>query len=109
MSEQVYLKKEDLDGKSYDVVQSLLEGETVKFGDEIRFQKAKPFRVGRHNSISRRFYLPGEGALHGAVAVVAVIFGPITATVTWNTWGQRTPTTTISSCSMSSSRSSADM
>ena len=36
MSEQVYLKKEDLDGKSYDVVQSLLEGETVKFGDEIQ-------------------------------------------------------------------------
>ena len=39
----------------------------------------------RHNSISRRYpyTVPGDGVLHGAVAVVAVvavILGPITAT-----------------------------
>ena len=49
----------------------------------------------RHNSISRRYpyTVPGDGVLHGAVAVVAVvavILGPITATAAWNTGGMPT-------------------
>lgn len=37
----MYLKREDLNGKSYEIVQSLLEGETVKFTEELESDLTK--------------------------------------------------------------------
>lgn len=37
----MYLKREDLNGKSYEIAQSLLEGEAVKFAEELQGELAK--------------------------------------------------------------------